>query len=371
MADNEGASSKVNIPRLDEKNYLHWSMRIKAHLRHKGLLKYIFEPPVQLAGAAQDAVAKKHAETVDILMNFMSETAFESVITPDNEENPFAIWTQITTQYASTSSNNKGRVWLKFMRYEYRGNLSEFITDMHKMLIEIALVKLGVPDNILCFSILSKLSEDLWNVVDNIIMNDVIIESPNATLTKLQELVHLEESRKKKTNQSTTTVKSEEQSDAASALMHESKKGKRRGRKEGPICENGKHNPLVTTHSADACWETHPDLRKQYMARFNRNGFGNNKPTAQLVEADEGHESEASLFMAEVKSKPIVLDTGATHHLVNNSDVFQPTSNTSLKIATGGHHNFLNATAIGSATLINHKGEKITLDNVLLVPTLN
>jgi hypothetical protein len=243
-------------------------MRIKAHLRHKGLLKYILELPVQLADTAHDAVAKKHAETVDILMNFMRETAFESVITPDNEDNPFAIWNQIISCYASTSSNNKGRVWLKFMRYKYCGNLSEFITDMHKMLIKIALVKLGVPDNILCFSILSKLSKDLWNVVDNIIMNEVIIESPNATLTKLQELVHLEESRKKKTTQSTTTAKSEEQSDAASGLMHESKKGKRQGRKEGPLCENGKHNLLVTTHSADACWEVHPDLCKQYLARF-------------------------------------------------------------------------------------------------------
>ncbi|PLW49320.1 hypothetical protein PCASD_02649 [Puccinia coronata f. sp. avenae] len=369
MADNEGASSKVNIPRLDEKNYLHWSMRIKAHLRHKGLLKYILEFPVPLSGAAANAVAKKHAKTVDILMNFMSETAFESVITPDNEDSPYGIWTQIVSRYASTSSNNKGRVWLKFMRYEYRGNLSKFITDMHKMLIKIALVKLGVPDNILCFSILSKLSEDLWNVVDNIIMNEVIIESPNATLTKLQELVHLEELRKKKTHQSTTTIKTEDQSDTASALMHESKKGKQRAKKDGPICENGKHNPAVTSHTSDMCWEIHPDQRKQFMLRFNR--ASGEKPTAQLVEADDGHESEASLLLTEAKSKPIVLDTGATHHLVNNPDVFRPTSESSMKISTGGHSNFLNATAIGTATLTNHKGEKFLLDNALLVPTLN
>ena len=84
------------------------------------------------------------------------------------------------------------------MRYEYGGNLKEFISDMHQMLTKIALVKLSVPNNILSFSILSKLSEDLWNVVDNIIMNKVLIKSPNATLTKLQELVHLEESWKRK-----------------------------------------------------------------------------------------------------------------------------------------------------------------------------
>ncbi|KNZ54915.1 uncharacterized protein VP01_2818g6 [Puccinia sorghi] len=95
MADNEGALAKVHIPRLDEKNFLHWSMRIKAHLRHQGLIKYILEPGVPLSGAAADAVAKKHHETVDILMNFMSETVFESVITPENEESPHNIWTAI------------------------------------------------------------------------------------------------------------------------------------------------------------------------------------------------------------------------------------------------------------------------------------
>ncbi|KNZ55546.1 uncharacterized protein VP01_2653g5 [Puccinia sorghi] len=33
--------------------------------------------------------------------------------------------------------------------------------------------------------------------------------------------------------------------------------------------------------------------------------------------------------------------------------------------------NFLHATAVGSATLINHLGKRIKLDNALLVPSLN
>ncbi|KNZ51367.1 hypothetical protein VP01_3983g3 [Puccinia sorghi] len=43
-------------------------------------------------------------------------------------------------------------------------------------------------------------------------------------------------------------------------------------------------------------------------------------------------------------SKPVVLDSGATHHLVNNPDAFQPTAESNIKIATRGHSNFLNAT---------------------------
>ncbi|KNZ47854.1 uncharacterized protein VP01_6091g1 [Puccinia sorghi] len=72
-------TSKANIPKLDDTNFLHCSMRMKAHLRHKGLIKYITEVPAILNGAAAEAVKKKHAETINILMNFMSETAFQAV----------------------------------------------------------------------------------------------------------------------------------------------------------------------------------------------------------------------------------------------------------------------------------------------------
>lgn len=77
-----------------------------------------------------------------------------------------------------------------------------------------------------------------------------------------------------------------------------------------------------------------------------------------------------SLLLTEAASKPIVLDSGATHHLINNPDVFQPTSESNIKIATGGHCNFLNSTAVGIATLANHLGERITLENAFLVPSL-
>jgi hypothetical protein len=231
----------------------------------------------------------------------------------------------------------------------------------------IALVQLGVPDNILSFSILAKLNKDLWNVVDNIIMNKVIVKSPQATLSKLQEIVHLEESRKSKNaTASSATKTSEDQPESASALIHESKKGKRKPRSCGPICEDGKHNPLVKSHDLAHCWEIHPHLREQYL-----NAKANPPPTAQHVEANNDHQSVVSLLLTESQSKPIVLDSGATHHIVNNPDFFNPVAKTNIKISTGGHSNFLSATAIGTSTLVNHLGEKLVLENVLLVPSLN
>ncbi|OAV84751.1 hypothetical protein PTTG_31092, partial [Puccinia triticina 1-1 BBBD Race 1] len=158
-------------------------------------LKYILEPTgAGLNGAAAEAVGKKHAETIDFLFQFISEGVFKTVVNTDNAEDPHRVWMSILNRFASASVNNKGRVWLKFMRYEYRGTLKDFISDMQKMLNEISLVSLGVPDNVLSFSILAKLNEDMYNIVDNIIMNEVICKNPNAVLVKLQEVVYLEES---------------------------------------------------------------------------------------------------------------------------------------------------------------------------------
>ncbi|KAI7951517.1 hypothetical protein MJO28_007201 [Puccinia striiformis f. sp. tritici] len=354
MADN----SKPNIPVLTEVNYLQWSMRITAPFTHRGLLKYVLEPSLHgLFGAPAEAVAKKHAETVDWLFQFISEEVFETVVTPDIVSNPHLIWANITSRFASASVNNKGRIWLKFIQYKYRGNLKVYITDMRKMLNELTMVSIGAPENILSFTILAKLSEDLYNVVNNIIMNEVICESPNAVLIKLQEMVYLDKSRQSKPVNKGPSKATDGQSE------------QRRNRKNGNFCEPGKdgkpgkHNPDATLHDVDHCWQVHPERRPDFNS--------SNNPVTQLVEVDNGHESEVSLLLTHADEKPIVLDTGATHHMVNDASIFVPVSESNIRILTGGHKNFLNATAIGTAVLVNQDGDKMVLDNVLLVPALN
>ncbi|KNZ46887.1 hypothetical protein VP01_6860g1 [Puccinia sorghi] len=147
--------------------------------------------------------------------------------------------------------------------------------------------------------------------------------------------------------------------------MHKSRKGKKKGCR-GPYCAPGKHNPEATSHDAKHCWQLHPKQRPN----SSKTPIGLNQLATQLVEADDGHESEVSLLLTEAASKPTVLDSGATHHLINNPDMFHPTADSNIKISTGGHSNFLNATAVGSAILINHRSKKLILKNALLVLSL-
>lgn len=353
MANLNNGSSSRNIPKLDDTNYTSWLMRMKENLRHKGLLKYVLEPPTQFIGAVAEAFNKKLAETVDTLMNYMSATAFDAIITPANEEDPYAIWMKIQSRYASTSVNNKGRIWLRFMRYEFSGNLRVFIDNVAKMLNEIAVVKMKVPDDVLCYSILAKLSEEMHNIVDNIMMNDSLIANPEATLGKLREQMYLEESRKTKVNQP-TKIKTDPVPDGAAALIHESKE-KRKKKVFSYRCSPEQHNPKATSHTANTCYQLHPHLHPSF----------HKQPSTQLVEA------KGSLFLTEEATKPVVLDSGATHHMINDPTVFKIERNTDMKILTGGHQNHLVATAVGSVRILNHLGQGLTLEHALLVPSLS
>lgn len=344
MTEQVDHSGKRNIPLLDDNNFAAWSTRIKAYLRSRKLLKYIKQDALSgLEGVARSNAANKQAEAVDILMEYLSPTAFDTIITPDNNSDSYLIYQKILWRFALTSVVNKGRVWLKFMRYKYSGDLKRYITDVTHLLNEIAVVKLGVLVDVLCFSILSKISGDMYNHVNNIIYSPYCISHPDATLSKLQELVYLDESRKNKLPAQIPTDNSPE---AATALMKEAKfKRKLDQTKPVNFCSPGNHNPLAA-HDEKNCWNLHPKLRPGY------------KPSqsTQLVEFEETTPATILLTEGQPISKPTVIDSGATHHMVNDPSKFITQKTIYSSISTGSLKNSLTATAVGSANLVDPAG---------------
>ncbi|KNZ58749.1 hypothetical protein VP01_186g12 [Puccinia sorghi] len=163
-----------------------------------------------------------------------------------------------------------------------------------------------------------------------------MVEKPEGS----SQIVYLEESRKMK---SETSVKTEDADDTATALMKETKKGKGSGKKstrKPEYCSPGVHNP-ASSHSEKNCWNLHPELRP---------GFS--KPEAQLAEALSDNESFASLFLTETKSKPIVLDSGASQHMINDASIFLKNRDADVHISTGGHKNYLTGTAVVKQQLL-------------------
>lgn len=70
-------------------------------------------------------------------------------------------------------------------------------------------------------------------------------------------------------------------------------------------------------------------------------------------------------------SKAMVLDSGASHHIVNDPALIFYLRPVKLSVGTGNPNHALSALGIGSSRLKNHNGQEILLTNVLLIPEIN
>ncbi|KNZ52880.1 hypothetical protein VP01_3411g3, partial [Puccinia sorghi] len=90
-----------------------------------------------------------------------------------------------------------------------------------------------------------------------------------------------------------------------------------------------------------------------------------------LIEADSNDGESVTLLLNSKENKPIILNSRASHHMVNDPQFLKKDRDVSLKISTGGLNSTLQGTATGTAILRNGVGEKIILHDVILVPDLN
>lgn len=311
----------------------------------------------------------------NIIISHLGEVAFDSVVTINNEDKPALLWAAIVDRFASESVNNKARVWLQLMRYEYNGNLKDYLGDCQKMINEFAVVQLGIPDDIISISILAKLSKDLWNVVDNIIMNESIVFYPSLTLKKLQELVFMKEARsiEAATTSKTSSSKSAVKEEGASAYKAESKN--ERPKPKHP-CSDGKHNPLAY----------HPSWRCFKLSQQERDALRPKEdPQAHSSAVEEAHATNAKLDQSndnyiEVSAylshgynhgNSLLLNSGASHHMVNNPNLFKKIKEVNINIQTGCQKQRVWAVAMGEAFIKDQTGVIIKLSDVLLAPDLH
>ncbi|MBW0491430.1 hypothetical protein O181_031145 [Austropuccinia psidii MF-1] len=78
-------------------------------------------------------------------------------------------------------------------------------------------------------------------------------------------------------------------------------------------CSNGKHNPLVTTHSPEKCWQLHPELNPNRQQRDKEQ-----KTNFIIAKALFGHDSRQTN-----QTLAIVLDIGAFNYMFNDKCCFE------------------------------------------------
>ncbi|MBW0543082.1 hypothetical protein O181_082797 [Austropuccinia psidii MF-1] len=318
-------------------------------LKHKKLYHHCIEPTFPIIeddsrpSAAENKIIDANAETCNLIAGTLDSATFTEIF-DDNEtmENANLLWSKLTKRFASSTFNNQARIWMRFCRITYNGNLRSFILEIRQCLNEVISVKVEVGTPTLAFNILTKLPEEYHNVVEKVTTNTETLGNPNAILNLLHDVALKEEALQ---NQNNHTL----------ALNREMFRSK-----TIHYCKDGRHNPLAS-HPAERCWQLHPEMRPE---KYNKDARINLTIARALMtrvhtRAKRDHELT------------VVLDTGASDHMFNDKRFFSNlTYVTNMPISTGWDKSTLSATARGTAEILDRNGTIWSLVNCLYVPGL-
>ncbi|MBW0482597.1 hypothetical protein O181_022312 [Austropuccinia psidii MF-1] len=289
------------IPILTDDNYSEWKLRMIICLKQRRLYQYCIKECIPGDGETQTPtveakVVDANVEACGIITNFMDSRTFAALVTSEEiTQNSFQLWKKVNERFASSSFNSKARIWSKFQKLTYEDNLKEFIANTRKCLSDIASVGIAIEDEILAFSILTKLPDEFHSLIEKVTLNSETQGNPDAILNVLHEAALKQESL------SSDTVKTLALNKEIFPLkiIH--------------YCSNGKHNPLVTTHSPEKCWQLQPELKPE---RKHKNK--EQKTNFTIARALFTHNSRQIN-----QTFTIVLDTGASNHMFNNKFFFE------------------------------------------------
>ncbi|MBW0541890.1 hypothetical protein O181_081605 [Austropuccinia psidii MF-1] len=237
---------KKIISILTDNKYSEWKLRIITCLKQQRLYQYCIKKCVPGDGETRAPAVDANVEACGIITNFMDSTTFAALVTSEDiTQNCYLLWNKVNEQFASSSFNRKARLWSKFQKLVYKNNVKEFISNTQKCLSDIASVGIAVEDKILAFSILTKLPDEFNSLIEKVTLNADTQGNPDAILNALHEASLKEEALSNDPTKAITLNKI----NFPSKIVH--------------YCSNGRHNPLVTTHSPEIFWQLHPKLKPE------------------------------------------------------------------------------------------------------------
>ncbi|MBW0587886.1 hypothetical protein O181_127601 [Austropuccinia psidii MF-1] len=239
------------IPILTNENYSEWKLQMIICLQQRKLHQYCIEKCIPGDGVTQTPaleakIIDANVEDCGLITNFLDSRTFSALVTSEEiTQNSYFLWSKVNERFVSSIFNSKARIWSKFQKLTYNDSLKEFIENTQKCLNDILAVSIAVEDEILDFSILTQLPEEFHSLIEKVTLNAETKGNPDAILNVLHEAALKEEALSMDTNRALVLKKD----NFLSKAVH--------------YCSNGKHNPLVTTHGPEKCWQLHLELKPE------------------------------------------------------------------------------------------------------------
>ncbi|MBW0460659.1 hypothetical protein O181_000374 [Austropuccinia psidii MF-1] len=356
-------SESNNIPILDGSNYTLWHIKVNIELRARRLYSVCTnQAPDDSTPESLEKWNLANDEAVSLISNKLDHNVFISVVDSHTVCSANSLWSKIHSKFAPQTFINKGRIWLRWECLKFNGNIEEYIEKCQTLLLDISSIGIVIPNEILAYSILGKITRDCntYNhIIDNLVMSGESVARPEIVMNKLLDLIN---------HQKTKDINSSNKESDSSKMSALLSNATSYPYKILYVCQNGKHNPKNTTHKENSCWVEHPELRPPSNRGRKKNGKQDNDAKT--------HQTGASALLTSktlntTEENSLVVDCGATHHMFNDKRLFVNFIETKeLKIATSDPTSNLISPGKGIVTITTNNN-KLVLQNCLYVPNLS
>ncbi|KAI7947970.1 hypothetical protein MJO28_009878 [Puccinia striiformis f. sp. tritici] len=375
--DDTGLSA---IPILNGTNYTLWERKMVIFLRARELLVVCQQkqitPISEVIQAKHDCAIGHISATID---DAIHNSVFSSTVA---DPTPYDVWTRIKEDYAAESSYHLCKVWEDWVALTYDSTLMKYLDAVLTVLGEFKTVGMDTTHKLFCCAIISNVNKVKRSLMETIMVDSSLLENPYLLLAKLRPHATYELSTLGAQGSSSSKQNS---STSALSTKGSTSKGVSRPRVQ---CKNGTHDPR-NTHNKAKCWELYPELdpRRNKRARTeganvsatsnsttlnsNNNDDHQNSKNDQHV-APSFHYCHTTSLAASTAKLTTVLDSGASHHMLNTLDYFVETKPVHIYIVTGDgkSREELIATRQGTVLVRFSNNKIITLKDALFVPNL-
>jgi hypothetical protein len=365
---------QVKCPTFTGENFPIWKRKMWIFLKYKRLLHCIEEP---IPDEPSEQEEEDYLAAAATLGSHISDDIYNHVINDDNIQDAYQIWQELQSEYAASTVLAIFRTWSRWEDVRYEGSMLQYIKDMESVLAEFSAMGLDIPPKLISCGIIARVTKKRSALMETLLSSTALLESPKQLIAKLRDIGnHDEATATPATPQSTATT-------ALTTQAYTSRRGgyyrgnRARGRGRPPKrarvnCEGG-HHPNAG-HSEEECWTLHPEKYEEAMQRRA------NPPTTGLlttatdqsqveVRPSYGYFANADCFP---EGDKVVLDSGASHHMLNDAKMFVSRTPVNIVVLTGnrGGGKDLVATARGTAILNFDNGATLELCDALYVPSL-
>ncbi|MBW0471407.1 hypothetical protein O181_011122 [Austropuccinia psidii MF-1] len=108
-----------------------------------------------------------------------------TVIGNEYMENAYLLWNKLTNLFTSSTFNSQAKIWSRFPKISYNGNLQSFITELRESLNEIKTVGIEVRTKTVAFSIFTKVLDNFSSLNEKVTLNTKSQGNPDAILNLL------------------------------------------------------------------------------------------------------------------------------------------------------------------------------------------